>query len=96
MGVSPVLPCTVILAQPPHITVLSICVRPRYQRRGRHGLLSESNDEGEAGQKNKQFLKSTVLYANRMRTTLPSFKMPYRLVALDILGLFFAPRLDIV
>jgi hypothetical protein len=67
--------CRAVIA---HNGVLSICVRPRYQRRGRHGLLSDSNHESEAGHKNKQFLKGDGLHADSIGATLSSFKMPYR------------------
>jgi hypothetical protein len=68
-----------------HNGVLGTCVRPRYQRRGRHSLHLSSYDKSEAGHKNEQFSKGDDPHAGSIRATLIAFKMPYRLDALYLL-----------
>jgi hypothetical protein len=66
--------CRAVIA---HSGVFGTYMRQLYQRCGRHGLLSDSNHESEAGHKNKQFLKGDDLHADSLCATLSSFKMEY-------------------
>jgi hypothetical protein len=73
-----------------HNGVFGTSARQRHQRRGRHRLSPNSNDESEAGQNNEGFAKGDDPHAESIRATLLSFKAPYRLDALGNAAVLFA------